>query len=124
MEHRFSLLTSRSPSTSLKNGIQVLSLKPYPEIRIGYFLIEPMSCCIYHQERSYKKMEDWLQCLWHSQVRKWFHVPSSVVCFLVNNPPEDPTHSMKYFNRVQRGQSANLSVPSRVRFNKNLIACY
>ena len=43
----------------------------------------------------HKKMEEWLQCLWHSQVRKWFHVPCPVVCFLVYNLPEDPTNSIK-----------------------------
>ena len=43
----------------------------------------------------HKKMENWLKCLWHSQVRKWFHVPSPAVCFLVDNPPEDPTDSIK-----------------------------
>ena len=67
----------------------------------------------------HKKMEDWLQRLWHSQVKKWFHVASSVVYILANDPPEDPTHSMKYFERIQRGESANLSVPSSVRFDRN-----
>ena len=67
----------------------------------------------------HKKMEDWLQCLWHSQVKKWFHVASSVLCILADGPPEDPTHSMKYFERIQRGESANLSVPSRGRFDRN-----
>ena len=64
-------------------------------------------------------MEDWLQCLWHSQVKKWFHVASSVVCILADDTPEDPTHSMKYFERFQRGESANLSVPSSRRFDRN-----
>ena len=69
-------------------------------------------------------MEDWLQCLRHSQVRKWFHVASSVVCFLVDDPTEDPKHSIKYFERAQRGERANLSVLSDLRFDKNLIACH
>ena len=48
---------------------------------------------LYIQPRAfYKKMEDWLQCLWHSQVRKWFHFSSSVVYFLADDQPEDPTH--------------------------------
>ena len=72
----------------------------------------------------HKKIEDWLQCMWHPQERKWFHASSSVVCFLVDDPQEDPIHSMKYFEIVQRGENANLSVRSSVRFNKNLIACH
>ena len=35
----------------------------------------------------HQKVHDWLQCLWHSHVKKWSHVASSAVCVLADDSP-------------------------------------
>ena len=78
------------------------------------------------------KMEDWLQCLWHLHVRKWFHVSSCVVCFLVDDPPEDATHSIKYFETTKEekvpiclhcrvSESIKLSLPVTERLGTGIV---